>query len=712
MTDANKALEALRAIPAPTNYDDFWKLAKAAKAAGIDYRDFDYWARGGVGYDEQRNRMIWNATKLDGKITEGTLFYIAKQHGWQPPADYKAAQAAHSGGTRAQPRPAEQASEGEKISAEIKARRWIKAAAQSRAEAVAYLQTRGITAATAEKFNIGYSPSAIFPTKSGWIKAAAIVIPYPESSYYVNRNIGVQANGGDGRFFTPPELPKPLFNAPALRGGKEIVFAVEGQLDAITIEQAGGAAVAYGGEGGAAKLMDEIKKGGKITARAFYVIPDDDDSGINQAAKVVETLWAAGCKAVLWCLPDGFHDANDILTRGGADTLENWLAAAKADLETDAAQALAEYKAITPAGSVDGFLAAVADGEPVISTGFPTLDNALNGGLTNCFVILGALSSMGKTTFCLQMADQMAAAGKDVLYIALEQGKAELMAKSISRTLYQRYIRLDDGGAIPLAEYEHWKGSYTQLEISAIEIRTRYRHLPAADKDAIGLALAEYAQGAGQRIYYREARGADVNAGHIRQAVAEHKEKTGNAPIVVIDYLQLLASETVRDARTGLLIPKAREEREILNNSIKSLTAISRDFGTIVVGISAFNRNSYNADAGMDSFNGSSRIEYSADVLMALEPDRTAVIDDGHSWDELKGGGQRFNYKKFTQHYSADANGKGGVMPMSLTLLKNRNGRKDIAVSFDYKPKCDTFTDKAAVVDLEKLINNGGAFLG
>ena len=46
---------------------------------------------------------------------------------------------------------------------------------------------------------------------------------------------------------------------------------------------------------------------------------------------------------------------------------------------------------------------------------------------------------------------------------------------------------------------------------------------------------------------------------------------------------------------------------------------------------------------------------------------------------------------------------------MALTLLKNRNGRKDIAVSLDYKPKCDTFTDKAAEVDLTELLARGGA---
>ena len=718
MTEQGLALDALRHIPAPADYLGFWKLAKAAKAAGIDYGQFDLWAKDGKGYDEKQNRHIWDAIRLDGKISTGTLFYMAKQHGFEMPKADRPAEPkgvdisgimAQAQRMKAQPEPGGQASAGEQIGAELKAQRHIKTAAQSRAAAMPYLGTRGITEATAQRFNIGFNPAASFKGKDGLRKAAAVVIPYPESSYYVERNAEIAANGEGSRYNYASGIKRPLFNAPALRGGAAIVFAVEGQLDAISIEQAGGAAIAYGGSGGDTAIKEELEKGGGVTARAFYVVPDDDESGITQAVKVIDALAAAGFKAVLWGLPDGFHDVNDLLTKGGADALAHWLAAANADLEREAAQILAEYKAITPAGSTDSFINTITCGEPVISTGFPTLDNALNGGLTNCFAILGALSSMGKTTLCLQMADQMAAAGRNVLYIALEQGKMELMAKSISRTLFQRYVKLDSGAVMPLADYTKGSGHYEPLELSALEIRTRYRYIPAESKDAIGQALEEYAQGAGQNVYYCEARGADVNASHIRRAVAEHKEKTGNAPIVIIDYLQLLASDTVRDGRTGLLIPKARDEREILNNSIKSLTAISRDFNTIVIGISAFNRNSYKEQAAMDSFNGSSRIEYSADVLMALEPDRTAVKDDGYSWDELKGGGRLFNAKKFTQHYGADVNGKGGVMPMALTLLKNRNGRKDIAVSLDYKPKCDTFTDKAAEVDLTELLARGGA---
>ena len=68
------------------------------------------------------------------------------------------------------------------------------------------------------------------------------------------------------------------------------------------------------------------------------------------------------------------------------------------------------------------------------ATGFTELDRKLDGGfLGGNLIVLGAISSLGKTTFALQIADQIAAQKKDVLIFSLEMSKNELNAKSISR---------------------------------------------------------------------------------------------------------------------------------------------------------------------------------------------------------------------------------------------------------------------------------------
>ncbi len=45
--------------------------------------------------------------------------------------------------------------------------------------------------------------------------------------------------------------------------------------------------------------------------------------------------------------------------------------------------------------------------------------------------VLGAISSLGKTTFCGQMADQLAFVGEHVLYFSLEQTRLELVTKGL-----------------------------------------------------------------------------------------------------------------------------------------------------------------------------------------------------------------------------------------------------------------------------------------
>ena len=47
--------------------------------------------------------------------------------------------------------------------------------------------------------------------------------------------------------------------------------------------------------------------------------------------------------------------------------------------------------------------------ETAISTGFPALDDLLDGGLYPGLYSMGAITSLGKTTFALQIADYIAA---------------------------------------------------------------------------------------------------------------------------------------------------------------------------------------------------------------------------------------------------------------------------------------------------------------
>ena len=62
---------------------------------------------------------------------------------------------------------------------------------------------------------------------------------------------------------------------------------------------------------------------------------------------------------------------------------------------------------------------------PYIPTGFSNLDKILEGGLYEGLYIVGAISSLGKTTLITQIADQIAEAGEDVLIFSLEMARSE-----------------------------------------------------------------------------------------------------------------------------------------------------------------------------------------------------------------------------------------------------------------------------------------------
>ena len=67
-----------------------------------------------------------------------------------------------------------------------------------------------------------------------------------------------------------------------------------------------------------------------------------------------------------------------------------------------------------------------------ITTCFENL-NEKAGGIYSGLYIIAANTSIGKTTFTLQLADGIAASGTNVLYFSLEQSRLELVSKSLAR---------------------------------------------------------------------------------------------------------------------------------------------------------------------------------------------------------------------------------------------------------------------------------------
>lgn len=518
-----------------------------------------------------------------------------------------------------------------------------------------YPARRGLTADTVERFRLGYNT-----------ERHQIIIPYSkQNNYYIARSVTVEADGKRlYKWHKPPTAEagrEPIYNAAELnRETSEPLFIAESPLDAISIMQEGGAAIAIGGTG-ADKLSKALETRSNFT-RAFIIATDSDTAGTGAAGALEDIATAHGISCTRFIYPDGIKDANAYLMadRGGfnkavQDTVEkinkareSREAAAKvADIEAWEA----EKRETSAAEHLQLFFDELSNNaaKPATPTGFRNLDYKLDGGLYAGLYIIGAISSLGKTTFSLQIADQIAKAGNDVIIFTLEMGAAELIAKSVSRETYRQspaHAKSVRELTNP-AKRKEWGNDNKQWRI-------------------VTDAAAEYDKAA-QHIRIIENRG-DMDINQIREITERHAAKAGRAPVVLVDYLQILSPAD----------PRATDKQNT-DKAVIALKHISRDLKTPVIAISSFNRDNYTDPVNMAAFKESGAIEYSSDVLIGLQ----------YAGMDYKPGEKDADRKNRLLAEAAERNEKaaeGKPLDIELKILKNRNGSRG-DVYFKYWPK-------------------------
>lgn len=309
-----------------------------------------------------------------------------------------------------------------------------------------------------------------------------------------------------------------------------------------------------------------------------------------------------------------------------------------------------------------------ADREP-IPTGLATLDVALGGGLpTGGLVTLGAVSSTGKTTLCLQVADHIAASGYPVLFVTVEQGRHELVAKSVSRLM--RLIPTRNGG--------HYVAS--SADIQSARAREAWG---APMRTAFVTACTDYTNHIAPNLRIMETDRQPTTA-DIRTAAQAMARQRGSAPVVFVDYLQLLAPAGER-----------MTERQAVDRNVMDLRHLARDLKTCVVAISSLNRSSYSEGVTLESFKESGAIEYGSDVLLGLQPRGMAAEVDGVKVEE-----QRRKARSVIEGFKGKS-----IREAEVKVLKNRAG----AVTQDgapltYEAVCNLFEADTTAAGPKKRI--------
>ena len=453
---------------------------------------------------------------------------------------------------------------------------------------------RGFTQDTITRFKLGYDA-----------QRHCVTIPYnPQGSYYGRRSLLPEEKipEGKGKYDKLPRAiagAEPLFNGSALYSS-DIVFVTEGALDAISIAQAGGAAVALNGTG-FSKLIDQLKK--KPTAAAIVLCLDNDDAGRTATAAIGAALDEIGAFCVTGTAaimgeaqdpqdPEYRKDPNEVLQRSGADALQQAVTETADETRRQyrmAAQAAdAERQQRTGAGMVDAFLQAVQTRkyEPM-PTGITDIDRAIGGGfIRQQLVLLGAAPGAGKTALAQWIFEGMAKRGTACVYLNLEMSREQILARSFARLAARRGHKIR---TTTILQGYNWTDEQR-----------------AAIMDAAG----EYRDTIAPRMIYNPD-GVTANLDSILayiEAEAQRAEKAEMpAPCVVLDYLQIVSGEPREDAAS------------VIKRAVSGLKDYAMKHNTLVFVIIAHNRASNSTGAvSMESGRDTSALEYSADLQLAL----------------------------------------------------------------------------------------------
>ena len=359
-----------------------------------------------------------------------------------------------------------------------------------------------------------------------------------------------------------------LWNSAAMeRAAGEALFVTEGIFDALSLEELGFPAVALCGAANTGKLVQKIDEYVPVAWPEKMILAGDSDAaGQGMNGKLREQMTARGIACAVLALPDGCKDVNEALVQN-RDVLQ---AACKA---AAAAQEVQQQPTLE-----DEFLAYLGrcGGTAVMSTGIAGLDKALDGGLHAGLTVLGAVSSMGKTSLMLQMADTLAAAGRNVLFITIEMSRMELIAKSAVRGTRERARPLLDG------------------------------RLP---ENKVRSLISAYRQKTGGRVELWEP-DALLTPAFLDEKVSAFCEQHEN-PVLFLDYLQLVAP-----ARAGM------NEKQTADAAVAMLKQLARRYEMPVIAASSLNREAYrpgSAEPGLSAFKESGSVEYSADLLLVLK---------------------------------------------------------------------------------------------
>lgn len=313
-------------------------------------------------------------------------------------------------------------------------------------------------------------------------------------------------------------------------------------------------------------------------------------------------------------------------------------------------------------------------------TGFPQLDNVLDGGFAAGMHVLGAASSMGKSTFVLQLIDNVLENNLSlpeeqrihIILAAEEMTAKEIVAKQISlhtytdpRTKWRKehtdwqhldanYVRQEEEYFLRVARtaselldfgfQESIKDDeWAVQETAAKHVAQLDKYLTILDVNSVG-ADAEW----------------DIDT--IVKYVVDYATTYNCKPLVVLDYLQIIPVPDIMQNASD------KQQTDYKVRTVRKLAA-QHDLPVLVV--SSVSRAGYDVPFTMAAYKESGSIEYSATTLLGLQ---------------LAG-------VEYTKIYNPIKAKSAYIRKMQLVVLKQRYGQLSEPLWFDFLPKYNNFVE-------------------
>jgi len=477
-----------------------------------------------------------------------------------------------------------------------------------------YYSSRGISDEISNSYRLGYLPD-------GHRFGCSFKYVLPVSEQFVilrsDNEKDRYRNIGNTEILNTHYIEKP-------NASDKQIFITEGYFDALSLEEIGLKAIGLNSTAMSDALINILEANkSKLRQKKFILALDNDQGGRDTTIKLKKALLELDLTFSELTL-NSYKDINEYLIKDREGLLK--------EIEN------MPLKGTTYEYLLDGFELDQLKrlNEPDIKTGLAKLDQTLGGGLYPALYVIGAISSLGKTALALQIADTIAGQGQPVLFFSLEMGRYEMTCRSLARALYE----------------QHKNSEITTGHV----LKTNYQGADLYSQSYFQQALEHYREGPARNLTLHEGN-YDLDINLLKMMVKEHVGRTGSKPVIFVDYLQVLRPIDVR-----------MTEKQHVDLTIVELKRLSRDLDLPVIAISSFNRANYKTDVAFEAFKESGAIEYTADVVLAMQLRKNGDEDI----NELKNREPR---------------------PLELVLLKNRRGRAYQVIGVDYWAKQNFFAE-------------------